>query len=99
MGEPVVGKAGSVGGRPIKMGLWVSRESPKGEVEIGEVPIGTPPDGPLGRKLAWQKYYPNTRDKGKLKTVQYCIVEWTRKEIRNNHVYWLRYGSEEGWLC
>lgn len=63
------------------------------------MPADIPQDSPLGMMLANWDIDPCIRKKDKVKMVQYCMMEWTKKEITPNHVYWTRYGSFESWIC
>lgn len=64
-----------------------------------KVPADIPQDSPLGIKLANWDSDPCTKEKDKEKMIRYCMIEWTKKEIRPDHVYWPRYGSFEAWIC
>lgn len=64
-----------------------------------KVPMNIPPDSPLGLKLSQSNYNPDTRGKDKIKMMQYCMIEWTKEEIRPDHVHWPEYGSFEKWIC
>lgn len=51
----------------------------KGNKKIG---MDIPPDSPLGIKLAnWEEDLP-TKGLDKIKMIQYCMIEWTKEEIR-----------------
>lgn len=80
----------------VKMGLRISKKSLREEGGSEEVPTGILSDNPLGRKLARWKYEPNNRDKDELQMIQYCMIEWTKGEIKPDCVHWLRYGLDKG---
>ncbi|XP_019136993.1 uncharacterized protein LOC109143585 [Corvus cornix cornix] len=31
--------------------------------------------------------------------IRHCMIEWPKREIRSDHIYWPRYGSSERWIC
>lgn len=70
-----------------------------GEGESEEIPTSIPPNSPLRKKLAQWNYDPSIRDKDELKMLQYWMTEWTKEEIRSDHVHWPRYGLDEGRIC
>ena len=59
------------------------------------VPEDIPQDSPLGVRLANWETDPSTKGKDKVKMIQFCMKEWIKKEIRSDHVYWPKYGSDE----
>lgn len=63
------------------------------------MPADIPQDSPLGIKLANWNIDPDTKNKDKVKMIQYYMIEWTKEPIRADHLYWPRYGSFQGWMC
>lgn len=63
------------------------------------MPAEIPEDSPLGTMLANWDVDSSTREKEKVKMIQFCMIEWAKTEIRSDHVYWPRYGSFEAWIC
>lgn len=58
-----------------------------------------PPDNPLGVMLEFWDEEKFTQCKSKEKMIQYCMVEWTKEEIRLDDIYWPVFGTFDDWTC
>lgn len=57
------------------------------------------PDSPLGTMLKNWENHDLTKDKDQIQMIQYCVIEWPKKKLREDGLMWPRHGSTEPLLC